>query len=44
MNKNVSLEKTAKCSFTLIEPLVVFAEIATTTNNCIVANFSNLSN
>ena len=30
-------------SFTLIELLVVIAIIAITTNNCIIANFNNLS-
>ena len=33
-----------KTGFTLIELLVVIAIIAITTNNCIIANFSNLSN
>ena len=33
-----------KKRFTLIELLVVIAIIAITTNNCIIANFSNLSN
>ena len=35
--------KSCKKEFTLIELLVVIAMMAITTNNCIIANFNNLS-